>query len=154
MYKKFKNKAALDNFISDFDKIYTINHNLNSTLDLLYCDDDTYTTELIQHLKSQNYNLDDLIETNEYYCIAEHKNPKYHNEFVCNLYKKPESKIAKINGNMYLLEDWDGEKYINCCLVDNVTEDGHCSFVCGFYTIKPSFDTSGNMIDFEIVESR
>ena len=69
MYKKFKNKEELKEFDYDFSRKFIEENNLDITSFMCDVDDETYLNELIRELENQGYNVDDLLESDEYYNI-------------------------------------------------------------------------------------
>lgn len=154
MYKKFKNKEELKEFDYDFSRKFIEENNLDITSFMCDVDDETYLNELIRELENQGYNVDDLLESDEYYNILGHKNPRYHNLYIGKYYDDPTIPLAKVDGNIFALIDWDGEKFVNCRRAVDVNKNGKCTLADGFFSIKPTFDLKGNMVDFEHIEAR
>ena len=56
--------------------------------------------------------------------------------------------LVKINGKIYALDGWNGEKYLHCweCIDRFTAADDNAE-----YEIRPIYDSSDEIIDFEVI---
>ena len=56
--------------------------------------------------------------------------------------------LVKINGKIYALDGWNGEKYLHCweCIDRFTVADDNAE-----YEISPIYDSSDEIIDFEVI---
>lgn len=146
--KKFKNFEELKEFEYEFNEAYCEENNL-TFVDYIFesiNNDDELNKKFEKRLEESGYNLDDLLETDEYYNVNGHKNPRCPNVIIGAYYKNEDIKIARINGRFYTLEGWDGEKYLNCRNVRDCKGSNYLD--CGrHYIVKPI--KNDNIVDFK-----
>lgn len=146
--KKFKNLEELKEFGYKFDKKYCEENNLTTIPDAIFeliNNADELNRQFAKRLEESGYNLDDLLETDEYYNVNGHKNPRCPNVIIGAYYKNEDIKIARINGRFYTLEGWDGEKYKYCRNVIDCKGSDYLD--CGrHYIVQPI--KNDNVVDF------
>lgn len=146
--KKFKNFEELKEFEYEFNETYCEENNLTFVDYILESinNADELNKKFAKRLEELGYNLDDLLETDEYYNVDGHKNPRCPNLIIGAYYRNEDIKIARINGRFYTLEGWDGEKYNDCRNVRDCKGSDYLD--CGrHYIVKPI--KNDNVVDFK-----